>query len=120
MRSSDGRSGKNDQNILLYGGFQVSTDNHRDISKHLLPTSSNLLGICFIILNFIKIWKAGRVETVVVDKLVGISMVLFLVASVLSYVSMRSSKNADSYEKVADIIFLSGLAFLTVIAAVRF
>ena len=88
----------------------------KDISKHILPTSSNLLGICFVILDFINIWKVGRVERVVIDKMVGISMTLFLIASVLSYISMRSRRKADLYEKIADIVFLLGLTSMTIIA----
>lgn len=78
-------------------------NNKKDISRHILPTSSNLLGICFVILNFIKLWKVGRVEQLVVDKLVGVSIILFLIASVLSYASMRSARKAESYENKTDI-----------------
>ena len=70
-------------------------NNDRDMSKHILPTSSNLLGICFVIVNFVKIWKVGRVEQIIVDKMIGISMSLFLIASVLSYFSMRSQKKLN-------------------------
>jgi hypothetical protein len=90
----------------------------KDVSRHILPASSNLLGICFVILNFVKLWKVGRVETVVVDKMVGVSMFLFLIASLLSYTSMRSKTKADWYEKIADIIFLLGLTSLAIIAAI--
>jgi hypothetical protein len=94
----------------------MPVSNYRDISKHILPTSSNLLGICFVILNFIKIWKVGRTEQIIIDKMIGISMSLFLIASVLSYFSMRSQKKTELYEKTADIIFLIGLVLMTIIA----
>ncbi len=93
-------------------------NNKKDISRHILPTSSNLLGICFVILNFIKLWKAGRMERIVIDKLVGVSIVLFLIASILSYMSMRSVRKAESYEKSADIIFLIGLSFLALVSVI--
>jgi Na+/citrate or Na+/malate symporter len=91
-------------------------NNSKDVSKHILPTSSNLLGICFLMLSFMKIWKIGKMGAVVADKLIGASMLLFLIASVLSYMSMRSQRRAESYEKFADIVFLIGLIFLTLIA----
>ena len=94
------------------------SDNNKDMSKHILPTASNLLGICFIILNFVKIWKIGRVEVIIIDKLVGVSMILFLSACLLSYASMRVHKRSDLYEKGADLIFLLGLIFLTMIAVI--
>ena len=88
----------------------------KNISRHILPTSANLLGLCFVILSFIKISKLGF-ETIV-DELVGIAIVLFLVSSVLSYISMRSKTKAEKYEKTADIIFLIGLFFLSLISVI--
>jgi len=88
----------------------------KNISRHILPTSANLLGLCFVILSFIKISKLGF-ETIV-DELVGIAIIFFLVSSVLSYISMRSKTKAEKYEKTADIIFLIGLFFLSLISII--
>ena len=93
-------------------------NDRKNVSKHILPTSSNLLGICFVILSFIKLWKMGRLEVIITDKLIGISIVLFLVASLFSYASMRSDRKSEFYEKIADMFFLAGLSFLTVIALI--
>jgi hypothetical protein len=87
-----------------------------DISHHILPTSSNLLGICFVILSFMKVTKTG-LETII-DELVAIGIVLFLAASILSYVSIRSRKKGERYEKAADIVFLSGLCLLAITAVI--
>jgi multisubunit Na+/H+ antiporter MnhG subunit len=87
------------------------TNNKKNISRHILPTSSNLLGLCFVILSFIKLMKLGN--EVLIDELVAIAIFLFLAASILSYASMRSSRNTERYEKIADIIFLSGLFLLS-------
>ena len=87
------------------------------ISHHILPTSSNLLGLCFVILSFMKVTKTGM-ETMI-DELVAIAVVLFLAASIFSYASIRTaSKKSDHYEKIADIIFLSALGLLTVTAVI--
>jgi len=91
---------------------------NNNISKHILPTSSNLLGICFVILNFVKLWKVGRVETLIIDKVIVVAMLFFLAASLLSYSSMRSVHKAGAYERIADTIFLAGLVLLTLIALV--
>lgn len=87
----------------------------KNISRHILPTSANLLGICFLILSFIKFWARGKIETFI-DELLGIAVILFLVSSVLSYTSMRSKKKSEFFEKIADIIFLVGLLFLSLIS----
>lgn len=94
-----------------------SVNNKKNISRHILPTSANLLGLCFVILSFIKIWTKGGVETIV-DELLGGAIILFLISSVLSYASMRSKRKAEFYEKIADIIFLIGLFFLSIISVV--
>jgi len=86
------------------------------IAYHILPTSSNLLGLCFVILSFMKITKMGM-ETII-DELVSIAIVVFLVSSVLSYAAIRSLNKSDHYEKIADVIFLSGLGLLTVTAII--
>ncbi len=80
------------------------TDNKKNISRHILPTSSNLLGLCFVILSFIKFWTKGGIETII-DDLVGCATILFLISSVLSYTSMRSKKKSDFFEKIADTGF---------------
>jgi len=91
-------------------------DNRKNISRHILPTSSNLLGLCFVILSFVRIAKFAA-ETFL-DELLSIAIVIFLISSVFSYASMRAKTRAESYEKVADSIFLSGLFMLTLISVV--
>lgn len=49
----------------------------KNISRHILPTSSNLLGLCFVILTFIRILKLGN-ETLI-DEIVATAIVLFRV-----------------------------------------
>jgi hypothetical protein len=89
-----------------------SMNDKKNISRHILPTSSNLLGLCFVILTFIKIMKLGN-ETLI-DEIVAIAIVLFFSSSFFSYVSMRSDKWAQSCERMADVIFLIGLLLLSI------
>jgi len=91
-------------------------ENNKNISKHILPTSSNLLGLCFVILTFIKLSKIAN-ETII-DESIGSLIILFLISSILSYISMRAGKKAEFYEKIADFIFLSGLSILTLVSLV--
>jgi len=87
------------------------------ISNHILPTASNLMGLCFVILSFMKVTKIG-LETII-DELMAVAIILFLMASVLSYVSIRTtSKKSDHYEKIADVVFLSGLGLLGITALI--
>jgi hypothetical protein len=81
-----------------------------------LPTSSNLLGLCFVILTFIKLSKIAN-ETII-DETIGVLIFSFLVSSILSYTSMRAKRKFELYEKIADLIFLLGLFLLAVISLV--
>jgi hypothetical protein len=87
-------------------------NNKKNISRHILPTSANLLGLCFVILSFIKVLKLGN-ETVI-DEMVAVAIVLFFIASFFSYLSMRSHRQAELCERIADTIFLIGLFLLSV------
>jgi len=80
---------------------------------HILNTSSTLLGLCFVVLTSLKVNKFS--EASVIDECTSFAIIMFLTSSVLSYLSMRSEKVSKiRYEKVADIVFLSGLFFLFV------
>jgi magnesium-transporting ATPase (P-type) len=91
-------------------------DGNNSVAYHILPTSSNLLGLCFVILSFMRITKMG-LETII-DELVSTAIFVFLISSVMSYAAIRSVNKADYYEKIADIIFLVGLVLLTVTAII--
>jgi hypothetical protein len=91
---------ENDWRILM----SEATNNKNNISRHILPTSSNLLGLCFVMLSFIKLSKLGH--ALLIDKLVALSIIFFLISSLLSYASMRSQRWSESFEKSADAIFI--------------
>jgi hypothetical protein len=80
---------------------------------HILNTSSTLLGLCFVVLTSLQVNKFN--EASIIDEFTAVAMILFLISSILSYLSMRSDLIALRYEKIADIIFLTGLLFLVVI-----
>jgi hypothetical protein len=84
-----------------------------DNSQHILTTSSNLMGFCFIVLTSLKVLDLR--ESTVIDELTAIAILLFMTSSLLSFLSMRSSRKYEiRYENYADIIFLLGLILLFV------
>ncbi len=88
--------------------------NRKDVAKHILPTAANLLGLCFILLSYIKLARLAA-ETIIDDSL-GVVIVFFLFSSIFSYASMRSYRHSEIYERIADILFIIGLSFLTIVA----
>jgi hypothetical protein len=95
--------------------MQENSNDKKNMAKHILPTSANLLGLCFVIFTLKKLWKADGVE-MIIDKLDGVVIIVFLAASLLSYASIRAEKNSDLYERIADTIFLAGLFLLSLVA----
>jgi len=95
--------------------MQENSNDKKNMAKHILPTSANLLGLCFVIFTLKKLWKADGVEKII-DKLDGVVIIVFLAASLLSYASIRAEKNSDLYERIADTIFLAGLFLLSLVA----
>ncbi len=86
------------------------------ISDHILQTSSNLLGLCFLILSLIKINKMG--SSTFLDELLTFPILLFFSSAILSYLSLRGNRRAETYEIWADRIFITGLLAIAVISLV--
>jgi glucan phosphoethanolaminetransferase (alkaline phosphatase superfamily) len=79
-------------------------EKNNDKSSHILTTSSNLWGICFIVLTSLTILHLDG--KTFIDEFTAVAIITFMISSVLSFLSMRS-KNAKSerYEKIATLFF---------------
>ena len=91
-------------------------DDKKNISRHILPTASNLLGLCFVIFGMAKIY--AFTERTLLDEMTAFTMVLFLAACLFSYASIRAKNRSDRYEKIADTFFLIGLISITLVTVV--
>jgi hypothetical protein len=83
-------------------------------SPHILNTSTNLLGFCLIVLTSIKV--AGFNHVTVIDDITGVAAILLMASCLLSFLSLRSSKQewSEKLETVADYIFLSALVCISI------
>jgi hypothetical protein len=89
-------------------------DKQSNKSSHILTTSSNLLGICFIVLTSLKLLNMDK--KTLIDEFTAFAIIMFMISSVLSFLSLRSKGwKSERFEKVADIIFLLGLFSLFII-----
>lgn len=76
--------------------------------NHVLNASSNLLGICFVVLTSLKLLHlSGKTLT---DECTVLATFMFMTSSIFSFLSIRSHTiRSEIYEKIADIVFLIGL-----------
>ena len=89
-------------------------DGKLNVSMHILGASATLLGLSFLLLSSIKV--LGYAEKTLIDELSGAATIFFLASSIFSYVSMRSVNRSVFYERIADMIFLTGLFFLSIVS----
>jgi hypothetical protein len=84
-------------------------------APHILNASSNLLGICFVILTSLKVLNVAK--TTIIDEVASADIVAFTASCLLSFLSLRSN-SLKSYriEKIADFIFIAGIGLLFVTA----
>lgn len=81
-------------------------------SHHILSAASNLLGITLLIIAGLHI--ANRSEQGFADEIAWIGALCFSISCGLSYLAIRSNKEAPHSEAVADALFLVGLLALVV------
>jgi hypothetical protein len=86
------------------------------LCQHILGTSANLLGICFAIFTLIRALNVGA--STLIDEMAIVAVFFFLGSCLFSYASIRSSKRWVLYEKIADSIFIMGLAFMSILTVV--
>lgn len=101
---------KQDHLVSTEGSGRAS----QSIADHILPASSNLLGICFVIFSYIKV--NARDASTRLDEFLILPMSLFFLASLFSYLSLRSPSRSQKLESIADWLFMIGLLSLSVLS----
>lgn len=77
---------------------------------HILNASTNLLGICFVIITGLKL--TGSNPKSWADEIAWIASVFFLVSIVLSYLALRKDARLARVEAWAERAFLGGVVSL--------
>jgi hypothetical protein len=82
-----------------------------DKSPHILNASSNLLGLCFVVLTSLKLLNIS--QKTFIDEITTVAIVFFMTSCILSFLSIRGNiRRSGRLEKIADIFFLGGLGLL--------
>ena len=79
---------------------------------HILPASSNLLGIALLIITGLRVANISR--QTFADEIALIAAFCFATACLFSYLAIRGRYEVARFEHLADRIFLTGLASLLV------
>lgn len=91
-------------------GFWKSMENDNNKSPHILNASSNLLGLCFVVLTSLKLLNISH--KTIIDELTTCAIVLFMTSCLLSFLSIRGNGRGRYYENIADFVFLGGIVLL--------
>ena len=80
-------------------------------SPHVLNASSNLLGICFIVITSLKVMNISH--KTIIDEITIVAIILFMISCVLSFLSIRGKNKASvQLENIADYTFIGGISLL--------
>jgi hypothetical protein len=80
-------------------------------SPHILNASSNLLGICFVVLTSLKVLNIS--QKTLIDEFTTAAIILFTASCILSFLSIRGNiKNESRLENIAAFFFLAGISLL--------
>lgn len=85
------------------------------LSAHILPTSATMIGVCMTVLTIGRLGPYRELH-VLVDKLLALDALMFLLSSLLSFMSMRARQRGARYESYAESVFTAGLGVLTLAA----
>lgn len=88
-----------------------------DLSHHILPNSATMVGVCIMVISIVKSMHPG-LANFLIDKALAIDSILFMVSALLSFLSIRLDRSSLNLERWAEIIFLLGLASMTIITVV--
>lgn len=92
---------------------------NKNLSEHILSVSATMVGVCMMAISIVKLVQAGGTGHLggsgnLIDKILAFDSVLFLLSSLFSYLSLRSSTLTERLENLADIIFMMGLILMTI------
>jgi hypothetical protein len=89
-----------------------------EITHHIFGNSPTMLALCLTTVGLIKIYAALERITTLVDNFLVLCLAAFLLATIFSYLALRSrvAKRRTVLARIADILFISGLSAATIVA----
>jgi hypothetical protein len=101
----------------MMGDDKRAEDRERSLSKHILPSSGTMIGVCATLIGLVKLAEV-HIGPSRVDEYTALASMLFLVSAIASYMSIRHADRRETSERcemIADRCFLAGLIGLAAI-----
>ena len=76
-----------------------------------------MVGVCIMVISIVKSAMPG-LANYLIDKALAVDSILFMVSALLSFLSIRLDRSSLTLERWAEIIFLLGLASMTLITVI--
>lgn len=95
------------------------TPSRVNLSEHILPNSSMMIGVCMTVISIIKVMGVGGGRHQIAE-ILAVDSLVFMISAAFSYIAMRydpsaRAATAANMEKIADIAFMVGLAITTMV-----
>ncbi|HUW51344.1 MAG TPA: hypothetical protein VMV75_10070 [Sulfuricella sp.] len=87
-----------------------------NLSQHILPNSSMMLGVCMTVISVIKVLRLHS-EQHRIAEVFAFNALIFLISAMFSYFSIRNESKIHlsvAMERIADVSFMLGLVVMTV------
>jgi hypothetical protein len=107
---------KSNQDRIMIEDSRPSND-ERTLSKHILPSSGTMIGVCATLIGLVKLAEA-RIGPSRVDEYTALASLLFLASAIASSISIRYPDRPQTNERceaIANRCFLAGLIGLAAI-----
>ena len=88
-----------------------------ELAVHILGVAAALVGVCLTVIGVIQVWLRLRPGATPADNVLAADAVVFLLACLLAYASLRSRSRARrrTLERMADACFLFALFIMTLV-----
>ena len=99
--------------------LKIAPDHRKEgrLADHILPSSATMIGVCMTVISLAHLIPKHSISRHVND-LLALDSLFFLSSAMLSYFSIRRPMLAEKFERLADAIFLLGLAVMVVVGFV--
>lgn len=82
--------------------------------NHILPVSATMVGVCMTVISLMQLMP-GMARAKWLDDLIAVDSLVFMASALLSYASIRTPRNTERLERIADLLFLAGMVVMVVV-----